>query len=207
MFSGIVEGRGEVLEVSGVVGAARRLVVDVSVLRRKPRRGASVCVQGVCLTVVSHKAGRAYFDVIGETLRCSTLGELEPGDLVNLEGSLRLGDEIGGHQVQGHVDGVGSVSRVERRQDETWMTFRAPAAVLETLAPKGWVSVDGVSLTVNRITAQTFSVGLIPETLRVTSLGDAEKGTRVNLEGDPVGKHVHRWLSAREKRTAVGFGR
>lgn len=201
MFGGIVAGRGKVLSVEEVPGAALRLVVDVSVLGREPRPGDSVSVSGVCLTVVTCDGGRAAFDVIGQTMRYTTLGGLRAGDLVNLEGALRVGDEIGGHQVQGHVDGVGTVRAAEVRGDETWMTIEAPAAVMETLVPQGWVAVDGISLTVAALPDEdTFAVALIPTTLRLTSLGDAQPGTRVNLEGDPLGKHVRRWLESRGLR-------
>jgi riboflavin synthase len=208
MFGGIVAGTGRILEVAPAAGAALRLGVDVRVLRRGLDLGASVCVSGVCLTVVrrSPAAGttrRAWFDVIGETVRRTTLGDLAAGDEVNLEGALRVGDEVGGHFVEGHAGGVGEVVAVERRADETWMTIRAPRDVHGTLAPKGYVTVHGASLTVadlgpaRRDGSGTFSVALIPATLRITTLGSARRGTRVNLEGDPVGRHVARWLAAR----------
>jgi riboflavin synthase alpha subunit len=186
------------MSVESVEGAALRLVVDVAVLGRDPKPGESISVSGVCLTVVENDGGRVAFDVIGQTVRLSTLADVREGDLVNLEGALRVGDEIGGHQVQGHVDGVGRVRSVDARGDETWMTIDAPTAVMETLVPQGWVSVDGISLTVASIDgADAFSVALIPTTLAITSLGDATAGTRVNLEGDPLGKHVRQWMKAR----------
>lgn len=209
MFGGIVAGVGRVIEKSPAPGAAVRLGIDVRVLGRALAHGASVSVSGVCLTVVRTlpaKDGttrRAWFDVIGETIRRTTLGDLAVGDAVNLEGALRIGDEIGGHLVEGHVGGVGEVVRVDVRGDETWMTIRAPADVHATLAPKGYVTVHGASLTVADLgTARgkrggEFSVALIPTTLALTTLGEARRGTRVNIEGDPVGRHVARWLSAR----------
>lgn len=207
MFAGIVAGTGRVLATEPVEGAALRLVLDVSVLGRALRPGASVSVAGTCLTVVRARPARgtsrrAEFDVVGETVRRTTLGALRKGDPVNLEGALRLGDEIGGHQVSGHVDGVGEVVSAERRGDETWMTFRAPREVSETLVPKGWVAVDGCSLTVAALgragrSGGEFSVALIPTTLAITTLGRAVPGTRVNLEGDSLGRHVARWLAAR----------
>lgn len=201
MFGGIVAGTGRVVEIRQIEGAARRLVVDVSVLGRTPRRGDSVCVAGVCLTVAALRGRRASFDVIGETIRRTTLGSLAAGDPVNLEGALRVGDEIGGHQVSGHVDGVGTVAKVEKRADETWVSIRAPREVHDTLVAKGFVAVDGASLTVADLGAATFSVALIPTTLSVTTLGGVRKGSRVNLEGDALGKHVQRWLTARRVRT------
>jgi riboflavin synthase len=212
MFAGIVAGTGTVSGVARTEGAALRLTVDVGVLRRRLVPGASVCVAGACLTVVRATPSRgptrrAAFDVIGETVRRTTLGGLAPGAPVNLEGALRLGAEVGGHQVTGHVDGVGEVLSAERRGDETWMTIRAPREVHETLVPKGWVAVDGCSLTVAglgraaRDGSGTFSVALIPTTLAITTLGRAGPGTRVNLEGDPLGKQVARWMTARGVRT------
>lgn len=195
MFGGIVAGRGRVLEVAEASRAARRIVVDISVLGRKPRRGDSVAVAGTCLTVVSARGRRAAFDVIGETVRRTTLGDLEAGDEVNLEGALRVGDEIGGHEVSGHVDGVGTVRSVETRRDETWLTIAAPREVHETLVPKGFVAVDGASLTVAALGPRSFSVGLIPATLEITTLSRLVPGSRVNLEGDALGKHVRRWLA------------
>lgn len=197
MFGGIVAGRGRVVAVTSVAGAARRLVIDVSVLGRRPRRGASVSVSGVCLTVAATRGRRASFDVVAETIRRTTLGDLAAGDAVNLEGALRLGDEIGGHQVSGHVDGVGTVRRVERRGDETWVTIAAPDAVHGTLVEKGWVAVDGVSLTVAALGAHTFGVALIPTTLEVTTLSRLGTGRRVNLEGDPLGRHFAMWVAGR----------
>lgn len=187
------------LEVGPAEGAALRLVVDLAALGRRPPRGASVAVAGVCLTVVRFTAGRGAFDVVGETVRRTTLGSLRAGDEVNLEAALRLGDEVGGHQVQGHVDGVGTVTRVVRARDGTRMSVRAPRGVLDTLVEKGWVAIDGVSLTVASVGRTSFDVALIPETLRVTTLGAAVRGTKVNLEGDPLGRHVCAWLDRRSK--------
>ena len=197
MFGGIVAGTGRVARVSDVPGAARRFVIDVSVVGRKARRGDSVSVAGTCLTVVATRGRFATFDVVGETVRRTTLGDLRPGDEVNLEGALRVGDEIGGHEVSGHVDGVGRVRSVDRRLDETWVEVEAPDEVHETLVAKGFVAVDGASLTVAALGRATFSVALIPTTLAITTLGRAGTGSRVNLEGDPLGKHVARWLAAR----------
>jgi riboflavin synthase len=199
MFGGIVAGTGRVAAISGTAGAALRLTIDVSVLRRRPRRGASVSVAGTCLTVVSARGRLASFDVVGETIRRTTLGDLVAGDDVNLEGALRVGDEIGGHQVSGHVDGVGVVRSVVKRRDETRVTIGAPAAVHRTLVEKGWIAVDGASLTVAALGRGTVEVALIPATLEITTLSRLARGSRVNLEGDPLGKHVARWLALRTR--------
>jgi riboflavin synthase alpha subunit len=200
MFGGIVRGTGRVLAVGKRAGAAFRLTIDVSALGRRPPRGASVSVAGTCLTVASSRGRMASFDVVGETVRRTTLGALRPGDEVNLEGALRVGDEVGGHEVSGHVDGVGVVRRVERRRDETRVTIEAPASVRATLVEKGFVAVDGASLTVAAVGRRTFDVSLVPATLEITTLSRLERGARVNLEGDAVGKHVARWLAARRVR-------
>ncbi len=200
MFGGIIEGTGSIVAVARAAGAGRRLVVEVAALRRRPRRGDSVSVAGVCLTVVGLRGRTAAFDVIGETLRRTTLGDLRVGDRVNLEGALAVGDPIGGHEVSGHVDGVGRARSVEKRRDETWATIAAPKSVTDTLVPKGFVVVDGASLTVAALGRGTFSVALIPTTLAVTTLGRLAAGARVNLEGDAVGKHVAKWLAARGRR-------
>jgi riboflavin synthase len=201
MFGGIVTGIGRVEAVGKAPGAARTLTIDVSCLARRPKRGDSVSVAGTCLTVVALKGRHARFDVVGETIRRTTLGALAAGDAVNLEGALRLGDEIGGHQVSGHVDGVGVVRAVDRRRDETRVTIEAPAAVHDTLVEKGFVAVDGASLTVASVGRGTFDVALIPATLAITTLGRLASGARVNLEGDALGKHVAAWLAARFVRT------
>ena len=204
MFGGIVAGTGRAVAVRRAAGAARRIEVAIGVLRRRPRLGDSIAVSGVCLTVAGLRGRVAAFDVVGETVRRTTLGGLDEGDDVNLEGALRVGDEIGGHQVSGHVDGVGVVRKVERRRDETWMTIAAPKSVRDTLVEKGFVAVDGASLTVAAVGRGTFSVALIPTTLEVTTLGRAKKGTRVNLEGDALGKQVAAWLERRSSRARRG---
>lgn len=198
MFGGIVAGRGRVEAVEAVAGAALRLHVDLEPLgERVVAHGESIAVNGVCLTVVDCASGRASFDVIGETLRRTTLGSLRVGDLVNLEAALRVGDPVGGHEVQGHVDAVGTIRGIERRSDETWMTIAAPDVVHRTLVEKGWVTVDGASLTVAALHADAFSVALIPTTLALTTLAGVHEGSNVNLEGDPLGRHLARWMAAR----------
>jgi riboflavin synthase len=197
MFSGIVACTGRVAGVESASGAGLRLIVEASVLARPPGDGESVSVQGVCLTVVRTAARGLVFDVIGETLRRTTLGALVVDDRVNLESALCVGDPIGGHHVQGHVDGVGLVVAAEDRGDEVRVIVEAPDDVLATLVPQGFVAVDGASLTVADLGERRFTVALIPTTRATTTLGTLEPGMRVNLEGDPLGKHVGRWLAAR----------
>ena len=178
MFTGIVRGQGRVVAFRG-----SRLIIDAELAAML---GESVAVNGVCLTVVAGPP--LSFDVVGETLERTTLGLLAPGDSVNLEPAARVGDPVGGHIVQGHVDAVGTVRSLE--DELTW--FDAPAEVLRYVAFKGSVAVDGVSLTVADLDERGFAVALIPHTRAVTTLGCLETGTAVNLEVDALAKYVER---------------
>jgi riboflavin synthase len=197
MFTGIIEATGtvEVFEATGSSGC--RLVVGTTLPVGELPLGASIAVDGVCLTVVAREAGRFAADLGPETLACTTLAQLAVGARVHLERPLRLGDALGGHLVAGHVDGVGTVLARRPLDGALELEISSPAAVAGTLVPKGSITVDGVSLTVNRVDAAAFSVTLIPHTLAVTHLHDKAVGARVNLEGDLIAKHVDRLVSAR----------
>lgn len=193
MFTGIVEEVGEVLSRAG-----SRLVVRARRVLEGSEPGASVAVNGACLTVVERGVDRLGFDLGPETLAVTALGGLHPGDAVNLERPLRLGDFVGGHLVQGHVDGIGVVTEVARRDDTTRVRIEWQEDGLGALlVPRGSVAVDGVSLTVAALDARAFEVMLIPHTLANTTLGRAEPGRRVNLEMDMIGKYVLRSLTTR----------
>jgi riboflavin synthase len=173
-------------------------VLRAAALAAQLRLGESVSVNGACLTVVAHDAETFAFEVGPETLRRTNLGELKPGDRVNLERSLQLGDRLSGHLVQGHVDGVG---RIERRLPEgQWVTmwFRCPEELAAQLVTKGSVAVDGISLTVVDVERDGFSVALIPHTLEHTTLGFKGPGAAVNLETDLLAKYVWKYLQLRE---------
>ena len=186
MFTGIVEERGSVRAID-----ATRLVVGCRTVTTDAGIGASVAVNGVCLTVVARSEEHLAFDLSEETLRRTSFARLAEGDAVNLERPLTLASRLGGHLVQGHVDGVGEVVGIERQDDGgAWLTVRAPEAVARYLVEKGSVSVDGISLTVAANDAETFSVALIPHTLDVTTLGTARVGDPVNLEVDVIAKYV-----------------
>jgi riboflavin synthase len=192
MFTGIVLELGTVVAFDG-----SRLVVAAPETSADAAVGDSVSVSGVCLTVVEIENGRLAFDVVPETLARSALGRLEPGDALNLEPSLRVGDRLGGHVVQGHVDAVGSVRSSTPEGDSRRIWVDAPQAVLRSSIEKGSIAVDGVSLTVAALDDDGFEVALIPHTLAVTTLGRLEPGDELNLEADVLGKVVERLFAGR----------
>ena len=193
MFTGIVEERGAVREVGST-----RLVVACATVNADSDVGASVAVNGVCLTVVAAGDDHLSFDLSEETLRRTSFARLVEGHAVNLERPLTLSSRLGGHLVQGHVDGVGEVTGVRRGQDGgAWMSIRAPRELLRYLVEKGSVCVDGVSLTVAARDERTFSVALIPHTLDVTTLGATRVGDPVNLEVDVIAKYVEALMDGR----------
>jgi len=190
MFTGIVEERGVVLEVSPT-----RLSIGCRTVTSDATEGASIAVNGACLTVVERSDEHLTFDVSEETLRRTSFSRLRAGDPVNLERPLTLSSRLGGHLVQGHVDGVGEVAAIERTGDGgTWITVRAPEDVSRYLVEKGSVCVDGVSLTVAARDGETFGVALIPHTLEATTLGTSEVGDPLNLEVDVIAKYVEALL-------------
>jgi riboflavin synthase len=190
MFTGLVEELGRVLERDGA-----RLVVSAERVLEDSPVGASVAVNGVCLTVVELGPGRLGFDVGPETVARTALGELAAGDPVNLERPMRLGGLVGGHLVQGHVDGVGVVAGLTRQAETARLTIEwRDQTLAPLLIPQGSVAVDGVSLTVARLNARDFEIMIIPHTLAVTTLGSVTPGRRVNLEMDMIGKYVKRIL-------------
>lgn len=193
MFAGIVEQLGRVVEARSVPPGLR-LRIEAGPLAAAGDLGASIAVNGCCLTVVARQAEVLDFDVGPETLLKTNLGGLAPGDPVNLEASLRVGDRLGGHFVSGHVDAVGTLD--ERQDDQEWSYcwFRVPAELARQMVPKGCVAVDGVSLTVVDVEAERFRVMLIPHTLSVTTLGTRRRGDGVNIETDLLAKYVQRQL-------------
>jgi riboflavin synthase len=194
VFTGIVAGIGKVERVRAQPGGSRRVMISTAVDLSGVVLGASIAVSGVCLTVVARGVRRFEADLGPETLAVTTLGALAVGDRVHLERPLRLGDELGGHLVAGHVDGVARVTGRRRQGDALTLRIAAPAAVVPFLARKGSVTVDGVSLTINDLAdaGGVFSVTLIPHTLAVTCLGERQRGDRVNIEADLIAKHVAR---------------
>jgi riboflavin synthase len=197
MFTGIVEELGEVVYLTDAGGDAAVLAVRGPLVASDARHGDSISVNGVCLTVIDNVDGVFSADVMGESLRRSSLGALRPGSHVNLERAATVGSRLGGHLVQGHVDGVGRV--VAREPADEWevLRFSLPPELARYVVEKGSITVDGVSLTVMAVTDDTFDVGLIPTTLKLTVLGSKAVGDPVNLEVDVIAKYVEKMLGAR----------
>jgi riboflavin synthase len=190
MFTGIVEELGTVASLDGT-----RLRVSSSIVGADAGLGDSLAVNGVCLTMVERTSGGLAFDLSEETIRRSALGRLRRGDRVNLERPATPSTRLGGHIVQGHVDGVGLVASVEPSgEGGAWLRVTAPEELRRYLVEKGSVAVDGVSLTVAALEADAFAVALIPHTLSATTLGSARPGDPVNLEVDVIAKYVERLL-------------
>ncbi|KAB2967392.1 riboflavin synthase [Zoogloea sp.] len=190
MFSGIVAATGRILNIAPLEEGVR-LTVDVGTLELDDvQLGDSIANNGVCLTVIALEGNTVQFDVSRETLNC-TVGLAEPGE-VNLEKALRLADRLGGHLVTGHVDGIGEVVRFDPIGESHELVIRAPAELAGYIARKGSVTVDGVSLTVNRVEDREFSINLIPHTVQVTTLKRLAAGSRVNLEIDLIARYVER---------------
>ncbi len=203
MFSGIIECTATITDTCPVRGG-RRLSLEVGPVAAECAIGASLCVSGVCLTVAGVEGGELFFDVITETLEKSTLGSKRVGDKVNLERSLRVGDRLDGHFVQGHVDGRAAVDRVQASSREYLVRLLPDYSLSPYLVPKGSVSVDGVSLTIAALTDSSFSIALIPTTLNRTTLSLLSVGDRVNIETDIIVRAiVHRMseMSASEGLT------
>jgi riboflavin synthase len=196
MFTGLVEALASVERVDAE-GDGRALVIAAP-FAAELALGESVAVNGACLTVVAHDGRTCRFQAGPETLRRTNLGDLSPGDRVNLERALRLGDRLGGHLVQGHVDGLGRIASRDRQGDWDVVWFACPAELAAQMVSKGSVTVDGVSLTVVDVTADGFSVALIPHTLAQTTLGFKQPGASVNLETDILAKYVWKCLHGQQ---------
>ncbi len=195
MFTGIIEELGTVTDLVDL-GDSARIAVRGETIAGDVRHGESIAVNGVCLTVVSVDAGVFTADVMKETLDRSSLGGLAVGDQVNLERALTPTSRLGGHFVQGHVDGVGTV--LSRQAAEQWdvVTISLPPQLARYVVEKGSITVDGVSLTVTAVSDLDFSVSLIPTTLKLTTLGQKTTGDPVNLEVDVIAKYVEKMLAA-----------
>jgi riboflavin synthase len=201
MFTGIISDVGEVIEIARQ-GERSRLMLASAYAPGSIALGASIAISGVCLTVVEaepwNSGSRLTFDVGAETLAVTTLGSLHAGDKVNLERALRMGDELGGHIVSGHVDGI---AEIRSRRDFDGMAhfrFHVPSALARFIAPKGSVALEGTSLTVNAVEGADFEVLLIPHTLAVTAWGGRKTGDRVNIEVDQMARYAARLIETAE---------
>ncbi|MCS6986902.1 MAG: riboflavin synthase [Sphingomonadaceae bacterium] len=201
MFTGIVAGVGRIVEARAVPGEDLRIWIEPEADVGAPPPGASVACSGVCLTVVRVEAGQLAFDVSAETRARTPAGRWEPGRRLNLERSLKVGDELGGHIVTGHVDGVARVVAIAPHGGSLRVTFEAPAALGFGIAPKGSIAVDGVSLTVNEVTDSPdgccFGVNLVPHTAAVTTLGALRPGDEVAIEIDVLARYLRRLVDSR----------
>jgi riboflavin synthase len=198
MFTGIVSDIGEVTAVRARAEGLHRLKIACSYPRASIAEGASIACSGCCLTVVGagEEEGRTWFaaDAAAETLRVTTAGNWRHGTRINLERALRMGDELGGHIVQGHVDGIATLAAREDLTDMARLTLQAPAPLARFIAVKGSVALDGISLTVNTVEANAFSVLVIPHTLAVTTLGASRAGDQLNLEVDLMARYAARLM-------------
>jgi riboflavin synthase len=203
MFTGIVSDLGHIVEVHPKDETLRRLVIGCAHDPDSIEVGASIACSGICLTVVERgrAGGQAFFavDAAAETLRMTTAGSWRRGTRLNLERSLRLGDELGGHMVSGHVDGIAEVVARDEFVDSAGLSFRVPSGLARFIAPKGSVAVDGVSLTVNEVKGDIFSVLVIPHTLQVTTFGSLQPEAKVNLEVDQMARYAARLLESRPR--------
>jgi riboflavin synthase len=204
LFTGIISELGEILQVTEKGEGLRRVTIKSGYDPDKIDIGASIACSGICLTVVARgrTRQRRFFavDVAAETLRVTTAGAWRSGTQLNLERSLRLGDELGGHLVSGHVDGIAKLVARKDLTDMAQLSFRVLGKLSRFIAPKGSVALDGVSLTVNEVKGNTFSVLIIPHTRKVTTFGALQNGARVNLEVDQMARYAARLLAAAPQR-------
>lgn len=193
MFSGIIETTGTIASLVHSRQGVRLTLIPTTPLENVAL-GESICVNGVCLTVTTVRDTALSFDVSAESLRRTTLGDLQPGDLVNLERSLRLQDRLSGHLVFGHVDGIGQITAIAPEGDSFLYTFTIPAELGRYLVEKGSVAVDGISLTVFHCQPTAFTCAIIPHTYHVTTLHTKKPGDRVNIENDMQGKYIEKFV-------------
>lgn len=194
MFTGIIEETGKVEAVAKGSNSAVITIAAVKVLE-DTKIGDSIAVNGVCLTVTSISGRKFSADVMAETLRRSSLGSLKHGSMVNLERAMAANGRFGGHIVSGHIDGVGVISSFEKEDNAVWVEIETPAKILRYIVEKGSITIDGISLTVAKLTDSSFAVSVIPHTGEETTLLNRNPGDIVNLENDIVGKYVERLMN------------
>ncbi len=196
MFTGIVEELGKVVAIEEQPDA-KRITISGPLVTSDVHRGDSISVSGACLTAVELGSGTFTADVMHETLRLTSLGALSVGSPVNLERAMNAATRFGGHMVLGHVDGLGTIVSREPSENWEWVIIRIPVELMKYVVLKGSITIDGISLTVNDVTSDTVSFSLIPETLRVTTLGQKQAGDPVNVEVDIMAKHIEKLIESR----------
>ena len=196
MFTGIIEELGQVAAIEPQQDAVR-ITIQGPLVASDLHRGDSIAVSGTCLTAVEFDANGFTADVMQETLNRTSLGSLKVGDSVNLERAMTAATRFGGHVVQGHVDGVGTIISREPSENWEWLRVGVPQELMRYVVLKGSITIDGVSLTVNEVGDDFVGLSLIPETLRLTTLGSKQVGSTVNIEADVMAKHIERLLEAR----------
>lgn len=200
MFTGIVENQGTVIKKIEKGGQVR-FKFRFQKKEKKLKVGDSIAVNGTCLTAVRVNPNDFEVDVVRETLEATTLGKIAVGGRVNLERSLRVGDELGGHFVTGHIDGRGKIVRIKRSRRNTTLFIKAPKAIIAMQAPKGSIAIDGISLTVQKVRGSLFEIAVIPHTLKVTTLGLQGVGSEVNIEIDIVARYLKACFSKKSFRS------
>jgi riboflavin synthase len=194
MFTGIVEEIGRIHSAVACSSHARQFQIAAHKILEGTKVDDSICLNGVCLTVVALGGDTFTVQVVDETLRKTTLGNLKPGSRVNLERAMQLANRLGGHLVQGHVDGRGKITSFEAQSAGKLMKVEVPAAFLRYIVPQGAIALEGVSLTVARLEDPIITIALIPHTLECTILGDCQVGDGINVETDLIGKHIERLM-------------
>ncbi len=196
MFTGLVEAKGKVVALKG--DSPRALTIESEIFSADEAIGDSIALDGCCLTAVSIDGSRIVFEAASETLARTTIGELKVGDEVNLERSLRFGDRLGGHLVSGHVDGVGVLGSIDKRESAYYLGIDVPEDIARLTAPRGSITLAGISLTVTDVQKNRVFVGIIPHTWDVTTIASWQEGTRINCEADLLARYLEKLLASRE---------
>ena len=202
MFTGIIEGLGAISAIRST-GQGKRLTIEADFDLHQTKIGDSLCVSGACLTAVKIDGRHFEVDISPETLQMTTFGEAKVGQRVNVERALRLSDRLDGHLVSGHIDDVGNIRQREHLGNAIIVTIDVPESLARYMIYKGSVAVDGISLTINTCDANSFSVSIIPHTAKLTTIGFKNRGDRVNIETDMLGKYVERFMNARPGRAGA----
>lgn len=198
MFTGLIEEIGTIKNIrkgntsSQITIRAQKVLSDI-------KQGDSICTNGACLTVIDYSAREFTVDVMAETMRSTNLHNLIPGDRVNLERALKVGDRLGGHMVSGHVDGVGTILQMKREENAVWITISTTNKILKYIIIKGSVAIDGISLTIAEVDDESFRISIIPHTGLITTLLEKQSGDKLNIENDIVGKYIEKFITPKGK--------